>query len=901
MQRGKPQYRSLLEAVARLYSSGHDIHWRVLMKGRGSLVSLPPPPWRHVPCWLPLKTGAAQEASLAGEVQAPALEQLSFRAIWGGKTQPLLADHCMFGNLVVPGAVHIAVIVTQLHRYLTSYDFTLADLVFIRPLVLAPDDSAVATLAFGPRRQNGDGLDFSLEAAPARGQGRLALSRGTISLGTDDNKTEMPQRLNERAAKLERQNVNDFYQRARAAGLQLGPSFRCLTELWCDLDAGRCCFTLGNAADGLTDPSLALPPGLIDACFQAMFAAFWRLFPQSGLFIPLSVDHVRIKQPLTVPLWGEAIPTSSLKAEAETLCGDIRLYTDGGACVACFLGVTLKRVREASLTPLFNGSTGALYRFDWDDRSLDLPVTAPRLEACTVIAHDGDGARAFARAMAAAGADATLIHPEGTELLASQVADLRGTVIYLNGGGDECDAFTANEWLCRQMRAFGCLQQIANAAAQSATDSRLRLWVVTLSGSEQACCDMAGAGLWGLGRTIAKEYPAIWGGLIALPERALADEDYFAQMPALLATTARVPEYRLRAKRVYGRRMIPLPQDSSPWPLRRDASYLITGGCGETGPVLAERLFSQGAGGVMLLGRSPLTPPLISLARDYRQKALNLRLFQGDVARREDIDAALRAMDRFMPPLAGVFHLAGELDDAPLATMSEESVRRVFRPKVCGAWNLHCATIDRKLDIFTLFSSLSAVVGTPGQGAYAAANAFIEALACYRAAKNLPAAAIAWGPWRGGMTSRLDPTRRRRFADAGLGLLEAQDVAAWSARRQFQDEAQTIVANINATDLDKLLGRGAAFPVLSGGDNARQAADAPDIVSRLTALNSDGERQAAVLQFLQKEISNMTGSGPPSGGYAVTCPGPGLIGRRRHRAEYSRADRLAHSHRPVFR
>ncbi|QWA13521.1 acyltransferase domain-containing protein [Sodalis ligni] len=287
LPRGRTQYPALLDCAARLYSSGHELHWRGLMKGRGKLVSLPPPPWRHTPCWLPLTTVAGPAASLAGEAQAPALEHLSFRAGWGGEGQPPLGGPRMFGNLVVPGAVHIAVIATHLNRYLQTYDFTLANLVFIRPLILKSDDSAMATLAFGPRHKNVDAVDFTLDAADRRGQGRLPLSRGTINLRADgDNPDSPPQRLSERVILLERQNVNAFYQRAHAAGLELGPSFRWLNELWCDAVAGRACFTLGNEGDDPAGPPLALSPGLMDACFQAMFAAFWRLFPRATFYSP---------------------------------------------------------------------------------------------------------------------------------------------------------------------------------------------------------------------------------------------------------------------------------------------------------------------------------------------------------------------------------------------------------------------------------------------------------------------------------------------------------------------------------------------------------------------------------------------------------------------------------------
>ncbi len=863
LQRGRSQYRTVLAAAARLYAAGHDLDWRALMKDRGNIVSLPVPPWRHTACRLPLTPSArpaAGAADLAGEAVSPALEQLSFRAVWGGKTQPVLADHCMFGNLVVPGAVHIAVIATHLTRYLQNYCFALVNLVFIRPLILKPADSATATLVFGPRGEGAATVGFTLGAADSQGRSRLALSSGTIDLTAGDSPGQAPNSLKDSSASLEPQDVTDFYQRANAAGLQLGPSFRCLDGLWCDPAGGRACFTLGNEAGNLTGDSLVLPPGLIDSCFQAMFAAFWIAFPQCGLFIPLSVDRLRITQKLSSPLWGQATLTSPLKPDVETLSGDIRLYTDNGNCVACFDLVTLKRVGAAALTPAPLGPVAALYRYEWAE--LDIPPAGgPRIRDCTVIGRDDGYARAFAQGMAAAGVRSKVIIPREDIASAADFAALEGVVIYLAGGIKECDAFTARDWMFHEMRDFGDLGQIANIAAQTSVKSRLRLWAVTLSWSVDPGCDLSGAGLRGLGRTIAKEYPSLWGGLIGLPRSALSGGAALESLPALLHATEGEFEYLLRGNRRYGRRISAVPADPTPVPLRRDGSYLITGGFGETGRMLAERLLSSGAGGVMLLGRSAASPALITLARDYRQRGHNLRVFQGDVAHREDVEAALRAMDRSMAPLAGVFHLAGVVDDAALAKVDNDSVYRVFRPKICGAWNLHRATINRKLEIFTLFSSLSATVGTPGQGAYAAANAFVEALARYRAANGLPAAAIAWGPWQGGMTARLDPVFRRRFIDAGLGLLDSGAVMDWTVRRQIQHAAHHIVADIDEQALAKLVGRHAAFPA---GRNEASAPppDTPDVVRTLMAISSAQERQEAIVQFLLREVGKMVAAGP---------------------------------------
>jgi acyl carrier protein len=118
---------------------------------------------------------------------------------------------------------------------------------------------------------------------------------------------------------------------------------------------------------------------------------------------------------------------------------------------------------------------------------------------------------------------------------------------------------------------------------------------------------------------------------------------------------------------------------------------------------------------------------------------------EGDVAREEDVGALLADVERTMPPLRGVMHAAMVMDDAFLLKIDAERLRRVIAPKAMGAWNLHRQTLARKLDFFVLFSSMASLQGTPGQGSYSAANAFLDALAHHRRARNLPALAVNWG------------------------------------------------------------------------------------------------------------------------------------------------------------
>ncbi len=202
--------------------------------------------------------------------------------------------------------------------------------------------------------------------------------------------------------------------------------------------------------------------------------------------------------------------------------------------------------------------------------------------------------------------------------------------------------------------------------------------------------------------------------------------------------------------------------------IRNDATYLVTGGLGALGRQVARWLVDQGAQHVVLTGRNDVTTPdQAESIRLLQASGATVLVIPADVAHRDDVKRLLQTIRDQCPPLAGIFHTAGVLDDGVLRLQNWPRFAHVMRPKVAGAWHLHELTDD--LELFVLFSSGVGLVGAHGQGNYAAANAFLDALAHYRRSLGLPAVSIAWGPWTNlGMTSRMDDRGRARMAQIGL-------------------------------------------------------------------------------------------------------------------------------------
>ncbi|HEX4700853.1 MAG TPA: SDR family NAD(P)-dependent oxidoreductase [Pseudonocardiaceae bacterium] len=304
--------------------------------------------------------------------------------------------------------------------------------------------------------------------------------------------------------------------------------------------------------------------------------------------------------------------------------------------------------------------------------------------------------------------------------------------------------------------ARGVLSFDADLAANLALLHRTEvpLWCVTRGavsiGRSDPLTDPGQAALVGLGRVAANELPDRWGGLIDLP--AVVDERAVARLCAVLAGTEK--EVAIRPSGVFARRLVRAETTEGEW--HATGTVLITGGTGALGVHVARWAQQRGAERVVLASRrGPNAPGVDDLPAGISVVAC-------DVSDRAAVDELIAGL----PDLSVVVHAAGVLDDGVLDSLTSDRLATVMRAKATSARNLHDATADRNLSAFVLFSSLAATVGSAGQGNYAAANAYLDALAEHRRHNGLPATSIAWGPWADGMAA--DDAVRTRLRNGGL-------------------------------------------------------------------------------------------------------------------------------------
>jgi NAD(P)-dependent dehydrogenase (short-subunit alcohol dehydrogenase family)/SAM-dependent methyltransferase/acyl carrier protein len=254
----------------------------------------------------------------------------------------------------------------------------------------------------------------------------------------------------------------------------------------------------------------------------------------------------------------------------------------------------------------------------------------------------------------------------------------------------------------------------------------------------------AQASLCGFVRTLALEHPELRPRLIELDTTV----DRAAAIFRELASADGEMEIAYReGRRLAARLERTSPAAHAPVTVRADRTYLITGGGGGLGIKVAEWLVAKGARHFALAGRgSPAGDAALAIA-GMEQRGVRVAVLRADVSREADVVRMLAEIARAMPPLAGVIHSAGVVDDAVLSGQTWDRFETVLAAKVYGAWNLHVHTRDLPLDWFVLFSSAAGLIGSPAQANHAAANAFLDALALARRAQGLPALSIDWGAW----------------------------------------------------------------------------------------------------------------------------------------------------------
>ncbi|WP_394848781.1 type I polyketide synthase [Pendulispora brunnea] len=606
---------------------------------------------------------------------------------------------------------------------------------------------------------------------------------------------------------VEARNLDDFYPSARARGLDYGPAFQGLTELGRRGDVLYGYVRLPESVRGAAG-EYHLHPALLDAALHVLVAG-------------LLDGDATATAPLLPFVWSDvavyATGAAELRVRAELEHGEdtaratMWLADGAGVPVARVGGITLQRARVETKAL----DSKHLYAIDFQPLQLADPAA-----------------------------------------LESGAASPKRLVMDVTSSFDEADTLEATQRIT--VDALTSLQRVL--ADPQLRDTEL-VWV-TRGGLRTSA-------LWGLLRTARAEQPERVIRAIDLDPEAPSD-------PALLerALATREVEVVLRAGSARIPRLIPVKADvSAPRPLDPDGTVLITGGTGELGRALALHLVRvHGVRHVVLTSRRGANAPHAeALARDLEAAgALGVRIATCDVAQRAEVAALLAGVDS-SHPWTGIFHLAGVLDDGLVQGIDVGRLARVMSPKVAGALHLDELTEGMNLSAFVLFSSVAGVLGTAGQGSYAAANAFLDAMAAQRQRRGLVGQSLAWGLWEQagvGMTAHLGKADLGRLRRQGIGALSLEEGLRLLDAALARPEANLVPVRLELGALEHALGDAEAPSMLRTLVQPRRRApakSAPKAASLRDAMATlpESERLPQLLEMVRHEVAAVLGlSGP---------------------------------------
>ncbi|MFF7977482.1 SDR family NAD(P)-dependent oxidoreductase, partial [Streptomyces sp. NPDC007905] len=803
--------------LGHVHTAGVGVDWEAFYAGTGARrVELPTYAFQRERFWLTPGT-AAGDVSAAGLIAVDhpmlaAVVQVGERDEWvltgriSTETQPWVAEHLLLGTMVVPGTGLVELALAA-GRHTGSP--VLDELVLESPLLI--QDGVTRHLQISVGAAGADGRrDVAIYSRPENGTDAAeptCHARGT--LGTDSVPAPAwPDQWPPQGA--EPMSVEELYGRLADLGYDYGPLFTGVEAVWRVGDETYAEVTLPEGHEGF-----GIHPALFDSALQSGVVLLTGEGAAAHL-MPFSWSGVRLDRPGVKRLRVRSVMTggTSLRLDA---------VDESGAPVVSVRSLVVRPVEEQRI----NGAGGAdarqsLYVVEWTPLEAGQPATGTEdiVRVGAGEAHTDLNALERALTEGAPTPQAVLATVGAEEATAAAVEALQLVQRWL-----------ASEWL---------------------GEARLVLVTRGAVAVDGEAPDVAQAAVWGLVRSAQSEHP----GRFVLVDLDGEEPDWGAVLGADEGQVA-VRGGRLLAPRL-ARAGATVEQAPAFEP---DGTVLVTGGTGGLGAVFARHLaVEHGVRHLLLLSRGGLEADGAGeLVAELAELGCAARVVACDVSDREQLASVLGAVER---PLTAVVHAAGVLDDGVIESMSAEQVDRVMRPKVDAAWHLHELTAGMDLSAFVLFSSVAALIGSPGQGNYAAANAALDALAAWRRAGGLPAVSLAWGLWGGdgGMGGELGEAGLARLERTGMGALshelglELFDLALDSGAALLAPvllDPAALRAQARAGQLPALLRGLAPVP-------ARRAETGGSLAQRLAGV-AEGDRERIVLDAVREQAAAVLG------------------------------------------
>ncbi|MEU7024956.1 SDR family NAD(P)-dependent oxidoreductase [Streptomyces sp. NPDC046203] len=827
VRRGRPEPAGVVAALARLHVAGLPVDWKAFFAGTGARrIDLPTYAFQHERYWVePAK--AVGDASavgqvaldhplLAAEVPAPESDAVTFTARLSLAGQPWIVDHEVLGSVLLPGTgfVELAIragdqvgcgvleeLTLQAPLVLTAHEG-----VALQVVVGAPDDKSRRGVQIYSRPENQPDAVWTRHAD------------GVLATGSPAPAADLTQWPPTGATVVD---AADIYDLLHDRGFGYGPVFQGLKAAWRRGEELFAEVALPEQAHADAE-RFGIHPALLDASMHALgFGGLGADDDAGQALLPFSWNGVALHATGATAVRVRLSPAEGLRNAVR-----LDLADAGGAPVASVAALVLRPVSPEQLGGSGSGYGDSLLEIEWLPVADDAFATAGDWAVVGTGPDAGHGSRRFA--------DLDSVAASGGTVPESVVVEVVPTDDDVPGG-----VRSAIHPVMESIRIWLADERFASSRLVLVT----RGAVATVGGVP---VDVRQAPVWGLVRAAQAENPGRFV-LVDLDESA----ESFAGLGRALASAE--PELAVRDGKVLVPRLARVSGvgESSPWDA--EGTVLVTGGTGGLGALVARHLVVvHGVRHLVLTSRRGLEAPgAAELRAELAGLGAQVTVAACDVSDRDALAGLLDGIPAGRP-LRGVVHAAGVAHNALVGALTPEQVDTVLKPKADAAWYLHELTREMDLTAFVLFSSAGGLVMAAGQGNYAAANVFLDALAQHRRAEGLPATAMAFGLWGvdTGLSQWLGEVDLERMRRAGTPAL-SEDEGLWLFDAAVATERAGLVPL--RVDTAALRGRTDEVPALLRGlvPPARRRAtigkpDAGSLRQRLAGLD-DAERDRVVL------------------------------------------------------
>lgn len=911
LRRGTGERETILAAAGALHTLGFEINFARLYPRSCDFIPLPPTPFDRKRCWVDVSDSVPVERAVPGSLHPLIVNHIAspadpglhlFQADFDLGSLPWVSDHRVQDLAVFPATGYIELIQEACFEAFGEGRYPLREIRFHRALIFGEISARRVQTVLKLKKDGQVQFQVYSKAAAGGEHDSILHATGQVLLNPDsqaDSEKCVIDLIAIRARCHNTIGANEHYQAYLDRSIDYRGPFHTVRDV--SRRDGEALGTIIFSPD--EDRRFHVHPGLLDACLQVMGDALpWGEEQGAGTYMPIGIKRLEFYGKPGLEVRSHVRVKTRGKSKLDRYTADLELTDAEGMVWGRVFGLTVQDINATDA--MQSRIQDWLYEVDWEKtgsgKALRLAASGKKGQQWLLFADRSGLAVQLEAELARAGIDVVKaftgksfrenksgfqlnpLNPDHLERLLDECGSPSlSRIVYLWGLDAPAagETITAGQLLESQEAICSGMIYLMQALEKRNWKQPPLAWIVTKNAEPVKISDVlpeiAQTALWGLGRSLAHEFSRFWGGLIDVD-----DYSETALLAGEIAQTGDDDQIALRGSDRFVPRLVhrPVSLSDKKMSLRKDSSYLITGGLGSLGLRLALWLAGNGAGRLILTSRRGFAPP----RRDWPKLAAKGNKQAEALLAIESLGAKVctpaadvcdpEAMKKVFAikgftPVAGVIHAAGIVAPKPAMALTGADLKAELGPKVEGTWILHELTRKLKLDFFVLFSSASAIWGSKLLVSYGAANHFMDGLARYRRKLGLTALTVNWAMWGGGGMG-VENEQNNFLQRTGLRPMAPEQALLILKELIKTDAIQKTVANNDWALLKSLFEleprRRLLKRITVQGIQAEAAGDSgpaacSELMKKLQSSSDENDRRSLVREFVLAQTADVLG------------------------------------------